>query len=73
MKKKIESIEERLSYREPMQVTEKILYRSSMDVYPICPRCIIPFEREYQAFCSYCGQKLKWRYYSRAKISCEWE
>ena len=59
---------EELSYREPMQVIEKILYPTDMCVYPLCPRCDMPFEYEYQAFCRYCGQKLNWTHYPKAHI-----
>ena len=76
-KKKVETIEEMKSYREPMQVKEFFVcpgcpnrglgFNNTQYAYPICPRCDIFFEYEYRAYCSHCGQKLKWTYYYRAK------
>ena len=33
-------------------------------VYPVCPRCGITMEREYQHFCDRCGQQLDWSAFS---------
>lgn len=57
-----------LLYRRPMPVREKILYRSG-DVYPLCPRCSVPMDREHQRFCDRCGQKLDWTGYRHALIA----
>lgn len=66
MKRK-ETIEEMLSYRLPMPVKECIAYANN-DVFPICPKCGNVLEREYQAYCDRCGQKLGWRRFSCSKI-----
>ena len=72
-RKECETIEESLSYRRALQVKEVFIRSGGVFdlngtyAYPICPRCDIPFENDYQKFCSYCGQKLKWTYYSKAK------
>ena len=50
-----------------MQVTEQLLCPGDMSIYPLCPRCNTTFEHDYQRFCGYCGQRLKWTYYSKAK------
>ena len=50
-----------VSYRVPMNVTDVFLYKNYS--YPICPRCKITLEREYQAFCDRCGQALSWKKY----------
>lgn len=50
------------SYRFPREVTEKFLYKGEYS-YPICPRCKITLEREYQSFCDRCGQALSWKKY----------
>ena len=50
------------SYRFPMEVTEKFSYKEKYN-YPICPRCKITLEREYQSFCDRCGQALNWHNY----------
>lgn len=58
------------SYRRPMQVREYILYRSTFggdSAYYLCPRCDITMEREYQAYCDRCGQKLGWNRIHQAK------
>ncbi|MCD8159739.1 MAG: hypothetical protein LUE61_00825 [Clostridiales bacterium] len=54
---------DQLLYRLPMTVTDTISYkdRRRTEVYPICPRCGTVLEREYQAYCNGCGQKLDWR------------
>ena len=55
--------DEELSYRRKMKV---IHYRRSTFLdgeeteFPVCPRCLDDLEREYQAFCDKCGQKLGW-------------
>lgn len=50
-----------------MPVREAVCYRSG-EIYPLCPRCQIPLDREYQGFCDRCGQRLEWRDYSRARV-----
>jgi predicted amidophosphoribosyltransferase len=67
-------IEEELQYREPMQVSEIVVFRFnphdfSENAYPLCPRCGCPLEYDYQHFCEQCGQKLKWTYYYKAKVT----
>ena len=47
------------SFRIPTPVTEVRLFRDHT-VHPVCPRCHITMEREYQAFCGRCGQALNW-------------
>ena len=57
-------------YRVPYSVNEYILYRNSYgkeSVYYLCPRCDITLERDYQAFCDRCGQRLGWRAIDKAK------
>lgn len=49
-------------YRKAMSVVEVRLFQSGA-AYPMCPRCRITLEREYQNFCDRCGQKLKWAVY----------
>lgn len=67
-------IQEELSYRIPMRITEKhsflSKYRDATVVYhdfAVCPRCKGSFEVDYQAFCGYCGQKLDWKGYGKIK------
>lgn len=67
MKKKNETIEEKLLYREPMVVGE-IKELGNCGYFPICPRCDCTMEREYQSFCDRCGQMLKWKGFSKAKV-----
>ncbi len=54
--------EKELSYRLPLFVTECFILQNKYS-YPICPRCRITLEREYQCFCDRCGQALDWTYY----------
>ena len=64
-----DEIKESLSYRIPLQVTAvKLFLVNSSDAYPICPKCTQTMDREYQAFCDRCGQKLNWKGFSKAKV-----
>lgn len=56
-----------LAFRRPMPVTQALLFRSG-DAYPICPRCALSMEREFQRCCDRCGQCLDWRGYKWAQI-----
>ena len=52
-------------YRFPLPVTEYVLYHETFgqeSVYYLCPRCAVTMERDYQAFCDRCGQKLDWHF-----------
>ena len=59
-----------LGFRIPMTVTHvhKVPFLSGFTTYPICPRCGMTFEREYQRFCDHCGQSLHWKGFSKAII-----
>jgi transcriptional regulator with XRE-family HTH domain len=57
-----------LSFRIPQLVTQ---YSGRIETYgyttyPICPRCKITMNREYQAYCDRCGQRLWWKNYAKA-------
>ena len=54
-----------LSFRSPLAVKEVFVFPSGSS-YPICPRCKITLEREYQKLCDRCGQKLDWSLYDSA-------
>ncbi len=58
--------EEAVSYRTPMTVTHYVILGRD-GAYPVCPRCDISLEREYVAYCDRCGQRLRWKGYSRAR------
>ena len=53
-----------LSYRLSMAVKEIFISGEGYE-YPVCPRCRITLEREYQAYCDRCGQALDWKKYGR--------
>ena len=58
------------AYRFPLPITEYILYCDTFfqdSIYYYCPRCNITLERDYQAFCDRCGQKLDWRRIDKAR------
>lgn len=65
--KKVETIEEKLSYREPMKIERISVWRSG-EAYPVCPRCGNLLVRDYMCFCNECGQKLNWKGISRAQL-----
>ena len=56
-----------LSFRRPMAVTEALRFRTGGS-YPVCPRCGVTMEREYQNFCDRCGQRLEWSRFDRAAV-----
>ncbi len=58
------------SYREPMQVVKRCCYVGlhGITCYPLCPRCDLPLEREYQNYCDRCGQCLDWNGLEKAVL-----
>lgn len=56
-------------FREPMTVTPVyyVRYPYGRIAFPVCPRCGNIIEREYQAYCDRCGQRLNWKDFSEAK------
>ena len=58
------------SYRTPMRIEAVCAYRwdNRFASFPVCPRCDSTMEREYQAFCDRCGQRLSWRGFRRAAV-----
>lgn len=64
--------DEELSYRFAMQVMhyrQHLSLHSSYTIFPVCPRCHSNMEREYQAFCDRCGQKLSWDFFHYAALT----
>ena len=53
------------SFRQPMPVTDIHFFRG-LGSYPVCPRCKLTLDREYQRFCDRCGQRLDWLHYGEA-------
>lgn len=51
-----------LRFRKCTAVISARLVRSSElnIIYPVCPQCHLPISREFQRFCSCCGQALSW-------------
>ena len=63
--------DEELSYRFAMQVMhyrQHLSFNFSYTIFPVCPRCHSNMEREYQAFCDRCGQKLSWDFFHYATL-----
>lgn len=62
-KQETADILEQLSYRRPMRVTAIAYFPHCHPPvsFPVCPRCEITMEREYQSYCDRCGQQLSWR------------
>ena len=58
------------SYRIPLSVVAVRAYPAAPNLftYPLCPKCSLPMEREYQRFCDHCGQALDWSAFSKAVI-----
>ncbi len=59
-----------IACRIPMQVCQIRCYKGVQGLigFPICPRCAMTIEREYQSFCDRCGQCLDWRDIDHAQI-----
>lgn len=70
---KRESTEESVLYRTPMRIKEILVLPGQMyefniqNTYPLCPKCDIPIECDYQKYCGHCGQRLSWVGYKNAK------
>lgn len=62
-----QSAERELSFRAAMTVTQIRMFPTD-GAFPVCPRCRISLDREYQRFCDHCGQCLSWKGYKRAQI-----
>ncbi len=58
-------------FREPMLVMRSNCYSCyhGVTTYPICPRCNISLEREFQAYCDRCGQCLDWSRFHEAVVT----
>lgn len=56
-----------LLYRVPMSVSEIRIVPAAQSAFSVCPRCKCSLEREYQAYCSVCGQCLSWNRLHKAK------
>lgn len=54
-------------YRAPLEVTHAIRLRNGY-LFPVCPRCKLSLDREYQNYCDRCGQCLGWRNFGKAII-----
>ncbi len=59
-----------ISFRDPMPVTHIRCYRwaHGLTGFPVCPRCAITLDREYQSYCDRCGQHLDWSNFHKATI-----
>lgn len=60
---------EELVFRIAAQVVHfriHTLFNGDFTTFPVCPNCSSNIEREYQKFCSECGQKLSWDFYHYA-------
>ncbi len=59
-----------LSFRIPMPVSQVILLGAGQETtsFPVCPRCGISLEREFQHYCDRCGQSLSWHGLSHASV-----
>lgn len=51
------------------EVTEIRYYMYAETGYCVCPGCKCTVEREYQAYCDGCGQKLAWNLFNQNKVT----
>jgi len=63
-------IVETRAFREPMLIQQIRCYSglNGLTCFPVCPRCGVTLEREYQAFCDRCGQCLGWENLRKAEM-----
>lgn len=64
--------DEELSYRIGLMVIHfrrEPFYPGAFTTYPVCPRCQESIEREYQFYCTICGQKLNWDSFEHATLT----
>lgn len=61
------SLEDTFTLNKPQPVTEIRVFRNH-EQFPVCPRCQLTMEREYQAFCDRCGQALDWSRFPKVLI-----
>lgn len=63
-------VQREAGFREPMSVTHiRCFQRVPRSTgFPVCPRCGVTMEREYQKFCDRCGQCLDWKGFSKAAV-----
>lgn len=60
-----------LTFRMPMPVLSRHrlpLAYGKYTLFAVCPRCNCDIEREYQPFCSNCGQMLDWSKFDKSII-----
>lgn len=65
------TVDKELSYRLGRKVVNfrcDLMYLGSFTTYAVCPSCQGYIEREFQQFCSHCGQKLNWDSYEHATL-----
>ena len=65
---KIRFLMKAVSYRIALPVTQIVRYSVNGSCCPLCPRCKISLDREYESFCDRCGQKLCWDRFDYAEI-----
>lgn len=55
-----------VGYYQPMKITKYTQFsrlysvKKYYEAYPLCPRCELPIDNDYQCYCSNCGQRLAW-------------
>lgn len=66
----INSERNELHYRYAKRVVSVCCYNNcdKAEYHPVCPMCSYKIDREYQAFCDKCGQKLEWSQYPNKSI-----
>jgi len=52
-------VEQILGHAAAIPVSETRVFHND-NAYPVCPKCGVTLEREYQNFCDRCGQALAW-------------
>lgn len=64
------AIRRKITFREPLAVTHLLCTHCQygLSAFPVCPRCGISMEREYQSYCDRCGQCLDWKDLSKATL-----
>lgn len=56
-----------VSYRVEMRISKVMRFPGGYGAY-VCPRCSVTLDKDFQAFCDRCGQKLNWNGCRKAAV-----
>lgn len=63
------SLEQNKSSAKPVTLIYCPERRSDSPHFPVCPTCNSLLHSDWESYCSFCGQKLSWMYYTFSKVT----